>query len=188
MKAIIFNGAKEGDLTIMAIETAITNQLIQHGWNVEPLELRNLKIAECVGCFGCWVKSPGTCVINDDGRETTRKFIQSDLAIWLTPITFGGFSYELKKAFDRIIPLVLPYFEFYKGKTRHKARYEKYPKLLIIGVQNPGLEGEETFLELAERNRVFSPAFAAAVFQRDKKIDTFPAFIEEQLRKVEVIS
>ena len=75
MKAVIFNGAKEGDLTIKAIEKNIADQLTKEKWEVEPIELRDMQIANCIGCFGCWVKTPGTCVIDDDGRETTRKAI-----------------------------------------------------------------------------------------------------------------
>ena len=190
MKAVIFNGAKEDDLTINAIEKTIADQLTEEGWDVEPLELCNMHIAACAGCFGCWIKTPGTCVINDDGRETTRKAIQSDLLVWLTPVTFGGYSSELKKALDRIIPILLPYFETYHGQIHHKMRYKKYPKLLVIGVQEPGVDYEETFMALAERNRLNfrPPAYSASVFQRDKNTKTIPAFVEEQLKKVEVIS
>ena len=27
------------------------------------VDLSSLKISNCVGCFGCWVKTPGKCVI-----------------------------------------------------------------------------------------------------------------------------
>jgi len=190
MKTVIFNGAKEGDQTINVIEKTIVDQLTKEGWEVEPLELRNMHIANCLGCFGCWVKTPGTCVINDDGRETTRKAIQSDLMVWLTPVTFGGYSSELKKALDRIIPLLLPYFQSYHGQIHHKMRYKKHTKLLIIGAQEPGLDYEETFMALAERNSINfrPPAYAVSVFQRDTDPKTIPAFVEEQLKKVEVIS
>ena len=190
MKAVIFDGAKEGDLTIKAIEKSIADQLTENGWEVEPIELRNTQIAACLGCFGCWVKTPGTCVINDDGRETTRKAIQSDLMVWLTPVTFGGYSSELKKALDRIIPILLPYFQSYQGQIHHKMRYQKYPKLLVIGVQESGVDYEETFMALAERNSINfrPPAHAVSVFQRDKDPKTIPVFVEEQLKKVEVIS
>jgi len=190
MKTVIFNGAKEGDQTINVIEKTIVDQLTKEGWEVELLELRNMHIANCLGCFGCWVKTPGTCVINDDGRETTRKAIQSDLMVWLTPVTFGGYSSELKKALDRIIPLLLPYFQLYHGQIHHKMRYERYPKLLVIGVQESGVDYEETFLALAERNTLNfrHPAYAASVFRRDKNPETIPAFVEELLNKVEVIS
>jgi len=189
MKAVIFNGAKEGDLTIKAIEKTIADQLAKEGWEVEPIELRNMHIANCIGCFGCWVKTPGTCVIDDYGRETTRKAIQSDLLVWLTPVTFGGYSSELKKALDRIIPILLPYFQTYHGQIHHKMRYKKYPKLLVIGVQEPDVNYEETFMALAERNilNFRPPAYAVSVFQRDKDPKTIPSFVEEQLKKAEVM-
>jgi multimeric flavodoxin WrbA len=190
MKTVIFNGAKEGDMTIKAIEKTIADQLIKKRWEVESIELRTMQIAACLGCFGCWVKTPGTCVINDDGRETTRKAIQSDLLVWLTPVTFGGYSSELKKALDRIIPILLPYFQSYHGQIHHRMRYKKYPKLLIIGVQEPNVDYEETFVALAERNslNLRPPAYAVSVFQRDKDPKMIPAFVEELLKKVEVIS
>lgn len=129
-------------------------------------------------------------MINDDGRETTRKAIQSDLMIWLTPVTFGGYSSELKKAIDRILPSMLPYFESYHGQIFHKMRYKKNPNLLVIGVQESGVDYEETFMALAGRNQLNFrlPAYAASVFQRDKNPETIPAFVEQQLKKVEVIS
>lgn len=30
------------------------------------IDLSALHIANCVGCFGCWTKTPGRCVIRDD--------------------------------------------------------------------------------------------------------------------------
>jgi len=190
MKAVIFNGAKEDDLTIKSIEKSIADQLTKEKWKVEPIELRNMHIASCTGCFGCWVKTPGMCVIDDDGRETTRKAIQSNLLVWLTPVTFGGYSSELKKALDRIIPILLPYFQVYHGQIHHRIRYKKYPKLLVIGVQESGVNYEETFMALAERNRLNfrPPTYAASVFQRDNDPKTIPGFVEEQLKKAEVIS
>lgn len=33
------------------------------------VDLSSKKIANCVGCFGCWTKTPGKCVIRDDATE-----------------------------------------------------------------------------------------------------------------------
>ena len=103
---------------------------------------------------------------------------------------FGGYSSELKKALDRIIPILLPYFQVYHGQIHHEMRYKKYPKLLVIGVQEPAEDYEKTFISLAERNMLNfrPPAYDASVFQRDKNPEAIPAFIEKQLKKVEVIS
>lgn len=190
LKAVIFNGAKEGDLIIKAIEASLMNQLTKYGWEVDPIELRNMQIAACKGCFDCWIRTPGNCVINDYGRETTKKAIQSDMMVWLTPITFGGYSPELKSALDRIIPILLPYFESHHGQFHHKMRYKKYPKLLVIGVKGSDIGDEETFLALVERNilNFRPPAYAAGVLLRDEDPKAITAFVSEQLKKVEVNS
>ena len=170
MKAVIFNGGRKDDQAIGAIERSLIQLLTENGWEVEPIELRDKQIAGCLGCFGCWIKTPGTCVIDDYGRETTRKAIQSDLLIWLTPVTFGGYSSDLKKALDRTIPNLLPYFDSYHGQIHHKMRYGKYPKLLVIGTDQLSAEYEETFLALTERNslNLRPPMHAASVFQRNE--------------------
>ena len=190
MKAVIFDGSKNDDIVVNKIEAELKDQLSKVGWEVETLELRKLKIAECTSCFGCWIRTPGICAIGDDGRETTKKYVQSDLAVWISPVTFGGYSYELKKALDRIIPSIMPYFEPYRGQIHHGARYKKYPKLLVIGVQEPGLKDEGTFMALAQRNALNfrPPAIASGVFNRDQNQELIPAFIAEKLVMLEVIS
>ena len=30
------------------------------------IDLSSLQIKNCMGCFGCWTKTPGKCVIRDD--------------------------------------------------------------------------------------------------------------------------
>jgi hypothetical protein len=56
-------------------------------------------------------------------------------------------------------------------------------------VQESGLNYEETFMALAERNMLNfrPPASATSVFQRDKDPKTIPSFVEEQLKKAEVM-
>jgi multimeric flavodoxin WrbA len=106
VKAVILNGSGKDDEALESIYNIIVNELTSIEWDVESFILRDLKIAYCVGCFECWVKTPGVCRFNDDGREIARQFIQSDLSIFFTPVTFGGYSAELKKALDRIICLI----------------------------------------------------------------------------------
>jgi len=188
MKAVIFNGAKENDSTIDKIKFELITQLTAKGWIVEPIELRNKRIAGCLGCFGCWIKTPGMCVIDDYGRESTKKALHSDLLVWLTPITFGGYSSELKKALDRLIPILLPYFESYHGQIHHKMRYDKYPNLLVVGTQTHSSGHEETFSMLTERNvlNFRSPRHVTGVFQEDKVVNGTSTFVKGLLNQVQV--
>jgi multimeric flavodoxin WrbA len=190
MKAVIFNGTVEDDESIKAIEAELVGQLAKAGWTVERIELRRTRIAGCLGCFDCWVKTPGICVIDDFGRETAKKAVQSDLLVWLTPVTFGGYSSELKKALDRLIPNLLPYFDSYHGQIHHKMRYEKQPKLLVIGTQSTDEVDEETFLAMTERNalNLRPPKHAAGIFWKSERSENVHSFVEALLKKVEVIS
>ena len=190
MKAVIFNGARHDDLVIGAIEASLVKLLGENDWEVEAIALREKHIAGCLGCFGCWVKTPGICVIDDYGREATKKIVQSNLMIWLTPVTFGGYSSELKKALDRSIPILLPYFESYRGQIHHRMRYDKQPKLVVIGTEPRNTDYGETFLALTERNvlNIRPPKHAAGVFQKNENLDKTWPFVEDLLRKVEVIS
>ncbi len=79
-------------------------------WEAENLILRDIDIAPCVGCFGCWLQTPGISLIDDAAREVTRKIMGSDLVAYVTPITFGGYLSDLKKALDRSIGLISPFF------------------------------------------------------------------------------
>jgi hypothetical protein len=128
------NGSEKGDTAIDGIHEIIVDELEGQGWEVEPFILHELEIRHCVGCFGCWVQTPGVCVINDAGRDVAKAVIQSDLVVYLTPVTFGGYSSQLKKALDRSICLVTPFFTKIDGEIHHVPRYERYPRLMGVGL------------------------------------------------------
>jgi hypothetical protein len=122
-------------------------------WEVKAFALSGMDIKACRGCFSCWVKTPGRCIIEDDQEAILRATAASDRVIWLTPITFGGYSPELKKALDRIIPIILPFFARVRGETHHPLRYPRPRRLLAIGTQKCEDAGEEgVFRRLVGRN------------------------------------
>lgn len=158
MKALILNGVLVGSDGLPELEKAATIQLQQAGYTVESIMLREKKIAPCTGCFGCWLASPGICVINDFGRELAREIINSDMVVFLTPVTFGGYSSESKKVMDRMIPLLLPFFEVVKGEVHHKKRYKEYPRIVVLGAMaEKDSEMEEIFDALLKRNALNWP-------------------------------
>jgi len=129
------------------------------------LTLREKEIANCMGCFGCWVRTPGKCVRKDFGQDVARAVINSDLLVLVGRVTFGGYSSELKKAIDRFIPLITPFFGKVDGEVHHKPRYDKYPMWVNIGIVSSGDEEcKETFRRLLNRNAInfFSRAHTTA--------------------------
>jgi multimeric flavodoxin WrbA len=98
MKALVLNGSENEESTVNTVSDYLVDSLRRDNHKVEVMVLRNEKIAPCLGCFGCWIKTPGKCVINDAGSELPAKIIQSDFVFLLTPVTFGMYSSQLKKA------------------------------------------------------------------------------------------
>ncbi len=172
MKAIILNGARNNDNALDSIHDIIVDELTDIGWEVASYALREYTIGHCVGCFGCWIKTPGICRFNDDAREIARQFIQSDLSVLYTPVTFGGYSAELKKALDRaLLCLVSPFFMKINGEVHHKPRYVRYPRLMGVGVlPHADKESEKIFKTVVKRNalNLHVPAHIAGVILSDQ--------------------
>ena len=153
MRAVILNGSHHGDQASAVLHEVVAGELAARGWEVEPFVLRDLQIAFCIGCFGCWERTPGECLVDDAGRDVARAMMRGDLVVYLTPVTFGGYSSQLKKAVDRLNCLLQPFFTAVGGETRHLARYDRYPALLGIGVlAHPDGESERLFTSLVVRN------------------------------------
>jgi len=98
----------------------------------ETILLRDTKIKQCMGCFGCWVKKPGECLFEDDTIILRKKVINSDLVLYASPLKMGFISSILKKALDKHLPLLMPYFSIRNGEVHHMRRYTKYPKVGIL--------------------------------------------------------
>ena len=172
MKALVLNGSKTEKSTVNTVSDYLVDFLRIHDHEVDVMDLRNENIAGCLGCFGCWLKTPGECIINDSGRDLARKFIQSDVLFLLTPVTFGMYSSVLKKALDRLpCPVLMPFFENINGEIHHEKRYEKYPLLVAVGVlPNSDPESETIFTTLVQRNalNLHTKGTSSMVYSTDK--------------------
>jgi multimeric flavodoxin WrbA len=138
MKALILNGAEGANEALEVVDAELGEALGARGWEVERMDLRDQEISHCAGCFKCWYQTPGECVIEDDARDVTWGMANGDLVVMLSPVTFGGPSYALKRALDRQICLLSPFFTRVRGETHHRKRYRRYPKLIVVGSLNGG--------------------------------------------------
>ncbi|MDY0019197.1 MAG: flavodoxin family protein [Anaerolineae bacterium] len=166
MKALILNGARKGDPSLLAlIQHLLEEKLGEGGWGVTVFLLRELSAAHCAGCSGCWAKD--ACVYRDSTQEIAGQIADSDLLIFLTPITFGGYSTELKQALARLIPGWISSSAELDGDG---VREPHYPSLLAVGtLQHRVADSERFFREVVERSAVnfFSPRHAAGVIVGD---------------------
>jgi multimeric flavodoxin WrbA len=91
----------------------------------------NNEIHNCIGCFGCWVKTPAACVIRDKYGDMGELYSKCDEVIIISNCCYGGFSPFVKNVMDRSISFVLPYFTYRNGEMHHKNRYNKRYKLKV---------------------------------------------------------
>jgi multimeric flavodoxin WrbA len=91
--------------------------------------------------------------IKDAAEEYLRALVASDATVWVTPVTFGAYSSTFKKALDRQIPVLFPFFVKTRGEVHHPQRYKKRRKLLAIGTMpKADSEAERIFQGLVQRN------------------------------------
>ncbi len=150
MKIVILDGKTNspdrswGDYLAKLVEMLTRNE-----HEVSHFILKDMTIRHCTGCFGCWVKTPGLCVIKDDMDEINRQAIHADFVLWASPLVLGFPSYYLKRTMDRSIPLVHPYITAVNGEAHHLARYDRYPVFGLL-VQ-PGAHDDQAQIDIVGR-------------------------------------
>lgn len=153
MKAMLLDGSSQGDTTSERIRGALSAELDARGWDVEHVLLREQEIGNCAGDFFCWIRSPGICNVDDDNRVIAEGIVASDLVVYLTPVTFGGYSSTLKRMVDHQIQNMAPFFTTIEGETHHKERYRKNADLLAVGwMDEPDEQAVAIFQHLVQRN------------------------------------
>ncbi len=183
-KVVILDGAGSGDRDLSPILDLLSHVLREDGAQIETFPLREMKLAHCLGCFSCWVKTPGICVEADAGREIAKAIVRSDVTVLFTPVTFGGYSPELKKMVDRFVQIASPFFHMDHGEVHHPPRYAHRPRLLVVGVQrHPNPYEAHIFKTLAGRNAInmHPPSYRAEVVLSDDDADALRARFESLL-------
>ncbi|MDX8341292.1 flavodoxin family protein [Draconibacterium sp. IB214405] len=142
-KIVILNGDPEKDSTPINNEVQkLAEYLLAEGAETYVFNIRELEVKHCVGCFDCWLKSPGICRFNDDVETVLREIIKADLLIFASPLIMGMYSALLKRFQDRMIPIIHPYLEIVNNECHHKKRYASYPDLGFIYCANDANEEE----------------------------------------------
>lgn len=89
------------------------------------------RLCRCLGCFGCWLKTPGKCVIADGYEDLGALWGHSDEAIVISRCVYGGLSPFAKNVFDRSIGYVHPDFRRRGGEMHHRRRYGNTVRLSV---------------------------------------------------------
>lgn len=143
MRITILNGEPDAASPFQAYLETLTNRLVALGHAVAKLDLRDLDLKGCTGCFGCWVKTPGECSKRDDSAAVCRAALGADLLLLASPMTMGFTTALLKRAADQMIQLIHPYFVVEGGEIHHRARYAHYPVFALLLGAGPDSDAED---------------------------------------------
>lgn len=83
-------------------------------------------IHHCIGCFGCWIKTPGACIIRDKYGDMGEYLSKCQEVILISKCCYGGFSPFVKNVLDRSISYIHPYFAIRNGEMHHRRRYKNH--------------------------------------------------------------
>ncbi|HSN90739.1 MAG TPA: hypothetical protein VLS93_05890 [Anaeromyxobacteraceae bacterium] len=173
MQITILDGA-EAPGPMDAWLDALERVLASHGHGVRRFRLRDRALLQCKGCFDCWVKTPGRCGIRDGTEELLRDLLASDLAVVASPTSMGMTTALSRRATERMIPGLHPYFDVVGGELHHRARYDRVPRLaLLYGAEGCDREDEELLVLLYRRlalNMRSTLAFAASTSRPPEEV------------------
>jgi len=143
MKITILNG-NPGRSALDTSLSAITAALQNGGHSVTRIDLRDQKLRNCIGCWGCWVKTPGQCSNGDAAcREMDRAVINADFVLWTAPLMMGFPASQLKMALDKHLPLIHPYMVVDQGEAHHRKRYAHYPRVGLLLEMEAGTDARD---------------------------------------------
>jgi multimeric flavodoxin WrbA len=186
-KAIILDGSSEEDQEAGFAAESLHAELARSEIRFKHHFLRDMAIANCTGCLQCWTKSPGECVIDDEQWKINADMARSNIVVLITPVTFGGYSSELKKGMDRLIPVLLPFFRKYNGETHHPSRYGNEWNLFGVGTLAVHDEEKEfLFQDIVHRNslNMHSKVTSSLILLHGLGCEEINSRVVTELRKV----
>lgn len=120
MRILVLNGSPKKQSDTMELTKSFLEGLNAETENeVEILNIIDMNVKPCRGCFGCWQKLDGHCVMNDDQNMILDKYKTADIVIWSFPLYCFGLPSHIKAVLDRMIPMVKMDMVEKDGEVRH---------------------------------------------------------------------
>ena len=134
MKILLINGSPhEGNTSdkIAEIEEKLSTYADA---DVEIINLKDMNILPCKGCFVCFMKGRNKCPLRDDRELIENKMMDADGVIFATPVYSMHVSYLLKTLIDRM------------GYIFHRPRFFKKYAITMSVAGNIGLKETNQYL------------------------------------------
>lgn len=174
MRALLLYDEVSENFNGVNLVEEVKNSLNSKGFTTKSRKIVGSEFKPCIGCFGCWVKTPGLCILQGDkANEINNDLVNSQVLVILTQIQYGSYSSDVKKYLDRQIPNISPFFAIINGETHHQKRYNNYPCFVGIGYSTNVSDAEKkTFQTLVQRNSInfHAPKTLALVIDNEGNI------------------
>lgn len=127
------------------------------GAKTKLIHIRQLDLNPCIGCYTCWVRTPGVCIYKDPMATIIEEYDQADLVIFGTPLYHFSMSGLMKTFIDRLLPRnepwLIPHAKV-RGMTGHPER-RPGPKLMFL-ISPCGFPEFENFDSLLQTFKQFA--------------------------------
>ncbi len=137
MKVMAINSsprASSGESKTEMMLNSLLTGMREAGAEVDMVNLREKKVRFCQGCFTCWTKTPGKCILNDDmTNELFPMWSEADLVVYATPLYHYTVNANLKAFIERTLPMLEPFFVETPKGTHHPLRF-KPPAVVMLSV------------------------------------------------------
>jgi multimeric flavodoxin WrbA len=116
-----------------------------------------VQVKPCVSCGGCTYKTYGRCVVRDDGDWIYPKVIGAEILIFVTPITFGSYSFKMKRVLDKF-GLIMDRRYYLENKELVKGGMQgRQFKFFVLGIKKNCIDEEiEAFKKLHYENLIIT--------------------------------
>jgi multimeric flavodoxin WrbA len=158
MKSLIVYGSPHGKMSAtFRLASNFARGLQDEGWEIDELVINDIEINHCLGCYACWLKTPGVCVQKDGMEEVIQRHQNIDLLVLAAPLYFFSVPGKVKDYWDRNMPLYLAESRKFAGQT-DKGWTDTFKFFLISTCGFPKKEVFEGLL--ATSRRIYGPAYA----------------------------
>jgi putative sterol carrier protein/NAD(P)H-dependent FMN reductase len=129
MKVLALNGSPRQRVSAtFRILEALLAGMEEAGATTRLVQLAALDLQPCIGCYTCWVRTPGECIHRDrDGMAgLLEDWRSADLVVFGTPLYHYTMSGLMKTFIDRLLPEVEPWLvedPRHAGQTTHPRRH-----------------------------------------------------------------
>ena len=148
-------GRMNGKQRLIVYDLDEKNELLLSEWKeTDQLLSADPMVKDCLGCFNCWIRTPGSCMIKDRCSVLPGYLANADEVVIISPVVYGSYSPRIKGVLDRSIGYLLPFFRIIGNEMHHQMRYQNPFKFRVLFYGECDSLEKETARKLVEANGI----------------------------------